>query len=156
MRLTHKKLCQIGAIWLKNSAIKKCPVVFIELKALIPEIPDVIGFNSGCSVLLEAKKSHSDFIRDRKKFMRQHPKYGVGNYRLYICKENLISKDELPDKWGLLYVTKDGVVRVIKTPFKGNMGRGLRFDASKEYERQIMYSALRRVFGKETLKNFHM
>ena len=160
MRLTHKKLCELGAGWLKRRAPQKYPVVFVEMKTLGIEIPDVIGFNSESSVIIEAKTSRSDFKKDADKFVRKHPKTGVGNYRFYICKEGLIKKDELPKKWGLLYVCKYNVIKVIKSPLKGNIdnvNNRNRFKVDKSRERQIMYSALRRVFNKEKYKKyFHM
>ena len=154
MKLTHKKLCDIGARWLKNRAAKKCPVVFIELVTMNNEIPDVIGFTGDDSVMIEAKTSRADFKRDAEKFSRRNPNNGIGNYRFYICKEGLIKSTEIPNKWGLLYVMKNNVVKVVKSPFKGNMGRGKRFKVDEGQERNIMYSALRRVFKKESLKHF--
>lgn len=157
MRLTHKKLCNLGASWLKNRAPQKYPVVFVEMKTLGIEIPDVIGFNSESSAIIEAKTSRSDFKKDAEKFVRKHPQYGVGNYRYYICKEGLIKKNEIPKKWGLLYVGKYNVVKVIKSPIRGNIdsvNNKNRFDVDKSRERQIMYSALRRVFNKEKFKKY--
>ena len=154
MKLTHKKLCDIGARWLKNRADRKCPVVFVELVAMGIEIPDVIGFNGDCSVLIEAKTSRTDFKKDAEKFTRKNPQYGVGNYRFYICKEGLIKSTEIPYKWGLLYVMKGNKVKVVKSPFKGNFGRGKRFKVNEQQERNIMYSALRRVFAKEKYKKY--
>ena len=154
MKLTHKKLCDIGARWLKNSSPRKCPIVFVEMVTMGAEIPDVIGFTAGSSVMIEAKTSRTDFKKDAEKFSRRYPKTGVGNYRLYICKEGLIKSNEIPYKWGLLYVMKGNRVKVVKSPFKGNMGRGKRFKVNEGQERNIMYSALRRVFAKEKYKKY--
>lgn len=154
MRLTHKKLCDLGGRWLKNNSPKKCPVVFIELVTTESEIPDIIGFNGGSSILIEAKTSRSDFKKDLKKPFRKDPSKGIGNYRLYICKEGLIKPEEIPDKWGLLYVGKYNKVTLVKSPFKGNIGRGEWFDVDLEKERTIMYSALRRIFSGEKVNKY--
>ena len=65
---------------------------------------DAILYNSGASFLIETKISRSDFLADAKKPFRVDPSKGVGTYRYYACPEGLISVDELPEKWGLIYV----------------------------------------------------
>lgn len=103
-RLTHAELVELGAKYLYG---KRYKVVLKELTTCIPETPDVLGFRSGHSHLLEAKTSRSDFKADAKKLFRAHPHQGVGNFRSYICPKDLIKPEELPEKWGLIYVDPD-------------------------------------------------
>jgi len=42
-------------------------VAFKELKTAGIEIPDVIGFGSGFSIVIECKVSRADFLQDKKK-----------------------------------------------------------------------------------------
>ena len=69
-----------------------------------PERCDAILFDSGSSYMIETKISRSDFLADFKKDHRQEGR-GVGNYRYYACPTGLIKPEELPDKWGLIYVS---------------------------------------------------
>lgn len=70
----------------------------------MPERVDALLFKTGISFLIETKISRSDFLADAKKDFRINPENGVGMYRYYACPEGLISVEELPDKWGLIYV----------------------------------------------------
>jgi len=64
---------------------------------------DAILFDSGSSYLIETKISRGDFLADFKKAHRQEG-CGIGNYRYYACPTGLIKPEELPEKWGLIYV----------------------------------------------------
>ncbi|WP_318493427.1 hypothetical protein [Photobacterium leiognathi] len=80
------------------------------------EIPDAFGLKTADgteTIVIEAKTSRSDFFADQKKIFRQNSKLGMGNFRYYICPEDLIQPHELPPKWGLIYVGKRGKVSVI-------------------------------------------
>lgn len=70
----------------------------------MPERADAILFNSSASFLIETKISRSDFLADAKKEFRKSPDKGIGIYRYYACPAGLIKPDELPPKWGLIYV----------------------------------------------------
>jgi hypothetical protein len=72
------------------------------------------GHNDG-SIVLEAKVSRADFLADAKKPHRQ-PGKGLGRWRYYLCPEGLISPDELPLGWGLLYASERGVIQAIAGP----------------------------------------
>lgn len=65
---------------------------------------DALLFNSMSSFLIETKVSRADFLADKKKSFRAKPEDGVGEYRYYACPIGLISIEELPEKWGLIYV----------------------------------------------------
>jgi hypothetical protein len=144
---THKELCEIGARFLKNRCQEKFPVVFVEISTASPETPDVIGFNSMRSALIEVKTSRADFKRDAQKFFRIHPEQGVGNFRYYLCPENLIAPEDVPPKWGLIWVNSRGQTKVVKEILKGNCGCMLDnwFEVNQRSERSILYSGLRRV-----------
>jgi hypothetical protein len=141
----HDDLCYVGGKWLKrhenNRHIYNCSTVAIELSTIEREKPDIIGWNSSHSILIEVKTSRNDFFRDRKKEFRIHPEKGVGEYRYYLCNENLINKDELPEKWGLLYVNKKNKISVIKVANKQK--------TNMIAERNILLSISRRIKSKD-------
>lgn len=174
MSFTHKQLVHIAYKWmLKNAG---CGFAFMELKSSDREIPDVIGFDSWQSVLIECKVSRSDFLQDKKKSHRIH---GMGNWRFYCCPKGLIKPEELPEKWGLIYVDEKGRARVevdcrIKQvpcePYTtgGYFGKPLKthtshteraeenwFTADVVAEKRIMYTALRRLFIKGYVKHIY-
>lgn len=68
-----------------------------------PERCDAVMFTSNASFVIETKISRSDFLADFKKSHRQEG-CGIGNYRYYACPTGLIKPEELPPKWGLIYV----------------------------------------------------
>lgn len=123
----HYQLCIEGAQWLRRQkwnydrcqkkpcyrteacgGCKKYRYVAVELCTWNSENTDVWGlgtFNE--SVVIEVKTSHSDFLADRKKWCRsdmaENLNLQAGRFRWYLCPEGIIRKDELPEKWGLLY-----------------------------------------------------
>ncbi|WP_407321778.1 adenylosuccinate synthase [Dickeya ananatis] len=118
--MTHDELNEIAKRWLLRPESGKgpgCKVAFVEVGALgDTERADAWGYRWGwgggaCSVLVESKVSRSDFLADRKKPHRQAG--GLGDYRYYICPEGLITIDDLPDRWGLLWVNKRGHVKLM-------------------------------------------
>ena len=135
----HDMLCEKVGKWLKkhinNMSIPNCPVVAVNLVTIENEIPDVIGWCSGRSVMIEVKTSRADFIKDKKKFFRIHEDMGVGDLRYYCCPNGLIKPDEIPNGWGLLYEHNDKIKLVEKA---------VRKQANLSAERNIMYSLLRR------------
>ena len=145
MNFTHKELVDIAEKWLLR---KNCGFVFKELSTFSYEIPDAIGFRSDATILIECKTSRQDFKNDYKKIFRRNQKMGVGEYRFYLCPKDMIKPEELPDKWGLLYVSDKGKVRQKIGP-KGNIWHKVnKFTFTKrniENETALMYSALRRL-----------
>lgn len=142
LNCTHKQLVDIGYKWI----MKRCGVAFRELKSLNYEIPDVIGFTSGESFLIECKANRADYLNDKSKFFRIHPEQGMGKFRFYLCPTGLISINELPDNWGLIYVNS-GKAKCVHNPYGGgniysNWGYHKR---NKDAEMRLMYSALRRL-----------
>jgi len=117
--MTHRELCILGAKYMKNKGIKplngKPRYVVVELER-VGECPDVFGFGSCNSQLLEIKVSRGDFLADNNKSWRKSPEDGLGQLRAYLCPTNLIKIEELPNCWGLLYSDEKGIIRLIKEP----------------------------------------
>lgn len=109
---THHALCAIGANWLVRK--HKCRSVLVERGGSGLEMPDVLGFYYDASYLIEAKVSKQDFKIDKLKPFRSAPETGMGKYRYFICPKGLIAEAELPQGWGLLYVTDKGIVKLVK------------------------------------------
>ena len=142
--MTHSDLVDIAYKWVLKNA--HCGVAAKEIRCITMEQPDVIGFGSnGHSVMIEVKVSRADFLRDAKKLFRKHQWMGVGSYRAYCCPTGLIKVEELPDRWGLLYVNEKGKVKELKSVVPPNTALFLNpMDKNNAAERDIMYSILRR------------
>jgi len=148
--ISHLELCEKAESWLREKC--NCSTVITELKSKnrTGEIPDSIGFKgtrskTPRSILIECKTSRADFRADFKKDFRGNPHLGMGDFRFYLCPENIIKAEDLPDKWGLLYY-KDGKVRQIVGP-KGrtwSKATEFKFSSNKETEMMLILSALRR------------
>lgn len=111
----HNQLTQLGATWLRKNGFG---VVTTELtSSLSRERPDVLGFRSTCSAVIEVKVSRADFAADRRKPEREVG--GMGLYRFYLCPEGLIQPEELPPRWCLLYAKGRTVNAVVKP--QGNL-----------------------------------
>lgn len=82
----------------------------------VGECPDVFGFGGTKTQMIEVKVSRSDFLADKKKLWRQNPSYGIGQMRSYLCPAGLIAVEELPAKWGLLYINDKNEIERIKEP----------------------------------------
>lgn len=121
MTLNHRRLCEIGAKFLKRPESANghgCHFAIIEASCY-GENPDVFGVRHGMhgysmgTFVLEAKMSRSDFLVDKNKPHRADPIQGMGKYRYYICPTGLIKPEELPEKWGLIYVSDAGRCTVV-------------------------------------------
>lgn len=143
--MIHKDLIDIGYKW----CLKRCGFAFKELVTMniSGEIPDIIGFNTDGTFLLEAKISRIDFLKDKKKFFRINSECGMGDWRFFICPTGLLKKTDLPNMWGLIEVSENNKVRISYNPFgKGNIySNWLRNKKSTSSEMKMLYSALRRL-----------
>lgn len=163
-KVTHKELVEVAYKWVLKRG--SCGVAFKELKTANIEIPDVIGFGSGFSAVIECKVSRSDFLQDKKK---PHRAQGMGTFKYFCCPEGLIKAEELPAKWGLIYVANDKEYKLLVNPKLGTNKVDV-YDASKDYyiqyypnaferdiiaENKLMYSALRRLFIKGYVKHIY-
>lgn len=144
--MTHNELVEYAERWLLNT--KKCDFVFTEFNTSHYEVPDALGFRKKHSILVECKTTHSDFLADKNKSFRKNPKLGMGAYRFYMCPKGVIKKEELPNRWGLIYV-HEGKCRQVVGP-KGNKwgttGKDFYFkNRNTKAEVTLMLSALRRL-----------
>lgn len=153
---THAELCELGARWLRS---KGCRVVLQDpFKAAVwtGEIPDVIGWRDGHSILIECKTTRADFKTDQRKKFRADPEMGMGDARLYLTPPGLLRANELPEGWGLLEAQGRRVTIVGDYPrqyvcsFWGEKRkrvdwRPLPFRGNKTCETVMLVSALARV-----------
>lgn len=140
---THKKLCQRGGKWLmkhsQNVLVPNCSIVSVELFTQVEsEIPDIIGWCSWCSVMIEVKVERGDFLQDFKKSFRQICEKGVGEFRYFCCPSGLIRENEIPDKWGLLYLNEQNKIEIIKV--------AERQQANLKAERNMLISYIRKKY----------
>jgi len=165
----HYDLCVEGAKWLHRQkwnyercqkkpcynteacgACKKYHYVSVELYTWDNEHTDVWGLGSfNESVVIEVKVSHSDFMADRKKWCRsdmaERLNQQAGRMRWYLCPEGVISKEELPEKWGLLYWNGKKVYPVVAPkPFENSVSADM----------TILTSILRREHFPEKIFNY--
>lgn len=151
----HDELCDIATRFLKRNGFG---VVFHDkFRAMTHngEQPDCLGFRTGTSCLIECKTSRADFIADRKKKFRIAPELGMGNFRFMMTPENLITIDELPEKWGLLTVSKNGRVKKVHGWPPNTDWCEHPFNASKACEVDYLYSACRRMEIRGHLKEVY-
>jgi hypothetical protein len=141
--VTHAELVQMAARWLRKI---NCGAVVTELVTLNSETPDAVGWKSGVSIMVEAKASRSDFLRDKKKVCRQIPESGIGDWRFYLCPPDMIRASDLPPGWGLLYATPRGV-RIVAGGPPGTLWGITPFRGCKTRENRLLVSALRRLQG---------
>jgi hypothetical protein len=138
--MKHIELTNIASKWLKkhnqNTLIPNCATVAIDMKTIEQEKPDVIGWNSCNSIMIEVKVGRGDFLKDCKKPFRKIAKKGVGQSRFYCCPEGLIKESELPEKWGLLYLNDKNKIEIIKVAELQ--------EANLKAERNILISLIRR------------
>jgi hypothetical protein len=144
--MTHKELVEKGKKWLRSQNGKNwnCPVTFGELVAAGAEIPDVMGISSNGTAMIECKRTRADFKKDRKKYARTFQQFGMGNYRFYMCPTDLIKPEEVPEDWGLIYVSEKGRAKLIVKPKWQR--------THLKYEHAYMYSIIRRLYNAKNSK----
>lgn len=149
--MTHDELVKVAVRWLRRPCADRrdygpehwykpgCGVVVPELVSYGGEIPDAIGWvSSGYSFMVECKASRADFRAEARKGAARVGSR-VGAECLYLCPEGIIPVEEVPEAWGLLYVSHKGRrVKVVKAS-RANPNRDIRGEMS------LMYSLLRRV-----------
>jgi len=139
----HLELTKFAYNWLLKFV--KCGFALRELKTCSLEIPDAIGWKNGYSVLVECKTSRQDFWLDSKKQHRINEAFGVGDYRFYLCPERMINAEDLPPKWGLLWLMPDDKIKMVHGPTGNVWSNWPRFESNKQAENFMLVSALRRV-----------
>ena len=88
---SHRELCLIESRYLKSTGIvpfHRSSYVVCELERA-GESPDAFGWGNSSTQLIEVKVSRSDFLSDKKKYWRKHPKYGLAKFRSYLCPAGL-------------------------------------------------------------------
>lgn len=108
--MTHNQLVERAAKWLR----KKYPVVVTEMVSQGEE-PDAIGFAGGFSTLIECKASRADYLSEKRK-RYGHRRIGMGDFKYYLTPHDLVKPEELPEGWGLMYVSGKGVKIVVEAP----------------------------------------
>lgn len=107
----HYELCKLGAKFLmsrKNAEHWHTPNKFavVELICQGAENPDIWATNGMYTTLVEVKTSRSDFLADKRKYVRskdaEEQDMQLGNFRYYLCPAGVISVEDLPENWGLL------------------------------------------------------
>ncbi|MAA94933.1 MAG: adenylosuccinate synthase [Rheinheimera sp.] len=165
MTITHDQLCQKAVRWLQSPLSKAgpgCHTALTEAKTgFNGEICDAIGFRAcgtpyAGSVVIEVKMSRTDFLADRHKPHRQSG--GVGNWRYYLCPEGIINPEDLPEKWGLLWLSDrgkiipvSGAVTTTHITYHRELLDTMRFDTDYVKEHYILTRALSRVSNPDTL-----
>ncbi|WP_210498333.1 hypothetical protein [Vibrio crassostreae] len=165
----HKEITEKAVKWLKKSLGQggcACHVAISEFPTgWTGEIPDAIGFRAnsealGGSVVCEVKVSRSDFLADAKKPHRNGSVLGVGKHRFYVVPEGLISIEELPEGWGLVYITQRGAAKCVhgypSTTHQGErnkMFEGMSFNVDFEREQNVLVRLLGRLGDTEELNN---
>lgn len=136
MSTTHAELVERAKRWLRG---QRYSVVVGEVSSLAGEFPDAMGFAATLpSCLVECKVSRADFRADAKKYFRRRPEMGMGRLRYYLTPPGLVSPDEVPAPWGLLYAHPSKIV-VAKQPEHVTDSRVAENDAA------LMVSLLSRV-----------
>ncbi|ENI4488019.1 adenylosuccinate synthase [Vibrio fluvialis] len=138
---THAALCKKAVGWLRRSHSAGgcgCPNAYSEVQSGSNggEIVDAIGVKTAEgteTIVVEVKVSRSDFLADRRKPFRIDPPSGMGNYRYYLCPEGLITEDDLPPKWGLIYIGDRGKVTVV-CGHKSGRKRDWYFESNRDSE----------------------
>lgn len=154
----HEFQSQLAARWAKKQGF---PIVATNLGAVgSREIVDLIAFRSTCSLMIESKISRSDFKADSKKPERTFG--GVGTYRFYITPVDMVSAEEIPEGWGLLYVDGKKIIEVVKP--LGNLwpnynyedARGwakFKHEVDHDAERAMLFSIARRLVLNQPILN---
>lgn len=156
----HDALCELARKWLLRPHSARGPGCIVALREMSTiyggECPDALGWRAGGpwsgSYLVEVKTSRSDFLGDKNKPFRQQPETGVGNWRFYLCPEALITIEDLPEGWGLLWANSRGHIKPIHFPHidkalswqdRKIKAAAYRFDCNRDQEMTLFLSALR-------------
>lgn len=106
----HGQLVELGVRWLQMNGFG---VISSDLGFLGSGArPDILAFRRTCSAILIATNTRQEFLSDANKPWRGEAP-GLGVYRFYLCSEGLISPEELPPQWGLLYEVKGKVKNIV-------------------------------------------
>jgi len=118
----HKHLKWLGMHWLKKKTVDLVANEVDFYNAY--SIADVVGVNLKRQEIrvIECKSSRADFLRDKKLYGTQTSYFLHAHYSYIMCPVGIISKEEIPDGYGLLYVDEWDNIMTVKNPRK-NTGR---------------------------------
>lgn len=144
--MTHADLCDLARKWLLRQNSKGghgCHTALTECRSgWGGEMPDAIGYRAATSVtdtvVVEVKVSRADFLADAKKPHRAAGR-GMGVYRYFMCPAELIQPEEVPERWGLLWVSTSGRIEPKLGPvaLSNNCGNFEQMAQPWRHEREI-------------------
>ncbi|EMO9521287.1 adenylosuccinate synthase [Pseudomonas aeruginosa] len=144
--MNHGELCELAKKWLLRQNSKGghgCHTALSECRSgWGGEMPDAIGYRAATSVtetvVVEVKVSRADFLADAKKPHRA-PGKGMGIYRYFMCPAGLINPEEVPERWGLLWVHDRGRIEAKLGPvaLSNNCGTFEELALPWRHEREI-------------------
>jgi hypothetical protein len=114
--VTHTEIVMRAVRWLRSRGYH---AVLAEPTAVGGhEIPDANGWtDGGYSVMVEAKTTRADFLKDRDKPIRNRPMAEqLGNERWFMTPRRMLLRSELPPGWGLVEVTDQKAFVVLTAP----------------------------------------
>ena len=140
--MTHAELVERAVKWLRNSF--HCRVVLSELVALTRsgETPDAIGWVFNRAILVECKRTRSDFYADRKKMARLPHMPALGAWRFYLTPPDILRTSQIPMGWGLYEVQGKKIVHVQGEKYANAKAAPLASDRDSEVA--LLVSALAR------------
>ncbi|WP_148041319.1 hypothetical protein [Rufibacter immobilis] len=117
--LTQKDLVEIAYRWVLKEA--GCAASFREyMKPDVGECP-VIGFASfGKSVLVQVNTTRAEFDQAMASQFWLQPENNMGRYRFLCVPQDLVQPEELPERWGLLYVDEAQKITCVYNPYSPN------------------------------------
>jgi hypothetical protein len=142
--MDHEYLRQRAMRWLAKT--KHCGVVLSEIATHAQEIPDAIGWYGGRSYLVECKISRGDFRANQFK-SHVSGNYGVGDFKYFLVPAGLVSAEDLPQGWGLLYCDPERIRVICDSAFFSDRNETL----ALRNEITMLVSALRRVKTRQFL-----
>jgi len=142
--MTHDQLVHRAINWMWP---RRCSVVISEMTSGGSETPDVIGFNSSWTTVVECKTSRGDFLQDKHKPHYRTDNF-MGNWRYYLTFPNIIKPDEIPEDWGLLEI-RTKTVRQIKEAI-------FRHHKDSASEAVLLISAIRRLSALKYIRGIHV
>jgi len=140
--MTHSEIVNRAERWLRNDL--HCRVVLAELRSdtYLREIPDVIGWVRGFSILIEVKTSRADFFADQIKSCRRRDLASLGDWRFYLTQDGLLNPNEIPEGWGLYEVRGRSVVFAAGVKYRNAAVPP--FESCLKSEQAMLVSALAR------------
>ncbi len=149
--MNHTELVNRAVRWLKNSL--HCRVVCSELVAYTRsgETPDAIGWVHNTPILVECKRSRSDFYAEQKRRARHKHMPALGCWRFYFTSPGLLEPEEIIEGWGLYEVHGKKVIHKGGSKYRNTWKPP--FTSDRESEVAMLISALSRTLAtKHTIK----